>query len=156
MPIESYKNKRVLISSYQPYAVQVVQKFTKEFNWQPAVWFVADENRDVVSQVYPEVFQYDFFDVVKGILPQGIELHDLLWPSPDELLQLSQYEFNFLYMLERNDSNDSAFEYKERLAFYYHLIGLWKRVVHRYQIDLIKRLIMLYIWLLNCLIFPQL
>ncbi len=137
MVLDSHKNKRILISSYQPYTVQVAQKLTAEFNWQPAVWFVAAENRDLVTNTYPDALQYDFFDVVKGILPAGVSLHELLLPSPDELAKLSKYEYNFIYMLERNDSNDSAFEYKERLAFYYHIIGLWKLVIRKYAIDLI-------------------
>lgn len=137
MSRDQYKNKRVLISSYQPYTVRVAQKLTEALNWQPTVWFVADENRELVKQTYPEAFQYDFFDVVKGILPEGMSQYELELPSPDELEALSRYEYNFIYMLERNDSNDSAFEYKERLAFYYHILGLWKRVIHKYDIDLV-------------------
>ncbi|UAA39146.1 hypothetical protein KIH87_01915 [Paraneptunicella aestuarii] len=130
-------NKRLLVCSYQPYSVLTVQKFTQELNWQPAVWFVADENRELVKQHYPNALQYDYFDVVKGILPKGVLLSDITPPSPDELERLAKYEHNFLYMLQRNDSNDSAFEYKERLAFYYHILGLWKHIIRKYEIDLI-------------------
>lgn len=137
MAIEHYKNKRILVSSYQPYTVKVIQKMAQELQWQPAVWFVADENRDIVKREFPSAFQYDFFEVVKGILPQGLSLHELALPSPDELQWLAKYEYNFIYMLERNDSNDSAFEYKERLAFYYHVIGLWKSVIAQHQVELI-------------------
>ncbi|MCY7294349.1 hypothetical protein [Alteromonas sp. a30] len=137
MSLESYRNRRVLVSSYQPYVVKTAQKFAQQLNWAPTVWFVADENRELVKNTFPDAFQYDFFDVVKGILPQGMAYNDLLPPTPDDLDFLSKYEFNFIYMLERNDSNDSAFEYKERLAFFYHVISLWKKVIQQYQIDLV-------------------
>ena len=110
MSLEEYKNKKILISSYQPYAVKVVQKLVDTLQWQPQVWFVADENRQLISEHFPAALQYDFFDVVKGRLPEGLSIHELDLPSPDELQWLAKYEYNFIYMLERNASNDSAFE----------------------------------------------
>jgi len=137
MSIKNYRDKRLLISSYQPYSVKVVQKLVDTLQWQPHVWFVADENRQLISEHFPAALQYDFFDVVKGRLPEGLSIHELDLPSPDELQWLAKYEYNFIYMLERNDSNDSAFEYKERLAFYYHVIGLWKSVIAKYGIEVV-------------------
>lgn len=137
MSIESFKNKRVLISSYQPYILEAAKKFTNELGWEPVVWLVADENKELVSSTYPEVTQYDFFDAVKGILPDSVRMSDLILPSPDELEKLAKYEYNFIYMLERNDSNNSAFEYKERLSFYYHILGLWKYLIKQHRVDLI-------------------
>ena len=127
---ENKINKQsVLVTSYQPYTVNLIDKLNQEFNWQPVVWVTADENRHLVCDKYPEALQYDFHQMVKGISPSFLDTDDYVMPSPDELAELAQHEYNFLYMLERNDSNYSAFEYKERLAFYYRTIGLWTAVI---------------------------
>ena len=129
--------QRTLVASYQPYFVKVAELMAEHFNYEPQIWFVADENRDSVALKFPAALQYDFFDVVKGILPPWLDETDLDVVSPEELAQLAPYEPTFLYMLERNDSNYSAFEYKARLALYYSAIGLWKTVLRTQRIDMI-------------------
>ena len=74
MSLDAYRNRRILVSSYQPYTVKTAQHLAQSLGWKPQVWFVADENRDLVKQAFPNAFQYDFFDVVKGILPQGLAI----------------------------------------------------------------------------------
>ncbi len=134
---ETCNRTNVLVSSYQPYTVKTIDLMSKAYAWKPKVWFVADENRHLVTEKYPSCFQYDFFDVVKGVLPEGISESDLDLPSPDELEKLAKYEYVFLYMLERNDSNYSAFTYKQRLEFYYRALGLWKTLLRKSEIDIV-------------------
>jgi hypothetical protein len=129
--------EKVLVSSYQPYNVKLLRLFADEHGWQPRIWFTADENRDLVASQFPDCLQYDFFDVIKGALPSGVSESNLSLPAPDELRALAEYEMDFLYMLERNDSNYSAFEYKARLAFYYRCIALWVYLLRKHEISLI-------------------
>ena len=129
--------EKVLVSSYQPYNVKLVQLFAKNHGWQPCIWFTADENRDQVNECFPDCVQYDFFCVIKGVLPSGLNETDLRLPAPDELRIMAEYEMDFLYMLERNDSNYSAFEYKARLAFYYRCVALWMYLLKKHEISII-------------------
>lgn len=39
MSLESYMNRRVLISSYQPYVVKTAKKFAQQLEWKPTVSF---------------------------------------------------------------------------------------------------------------------
>lgn len=129
--------EKVLVSSYQPYNVKLLRLFADNQGWRPCIWFTADENRDLVTRHFPDCLQYDFFDVIKGVLPANLSEEDLSLPSPDELNAVADYEMDFLYMLERNDSNYSAFEYKARLAFYYRCLALWMYLLKQHQISLI-------------------
>ena len=130
-------NKRVLVCSYQPYIVEAMQSFADEYQWEPVIWFVADENRELVKQHFPDAYRYDYFDSVKGRCPDWLLEGDIEIPSPTELNFLSVFEHNFLFMLERNDSNAQRFGYKDRQAFYYHVIGLWKSILTHHNIDVI-------------------
>lgn len=133
----SNSSTRTLMASYQPYSVRVAELLAVHLNCAPQIWFVADENREAVALKFPSTLQYDFFDVVKGIAPPWLDQSELEVVSPEELAQLAPYESIFLYMLERNDSNFSAFEYKARLALYYDAIGLWKTILKTQRIDMI-------------------
>lgn len=129
--------RRAIMTSYQPYAVDVAKHLFDRRICEPALWFVADENRARVKVEFPFSRQYEYFELVKGILPPWMTQTELSVVSPEELYQLAPYESIFLYMIERNDSNYSAFEFKQRLSFYYFAVSLWKTVLTSQSIDVV-------------------
>lgn len=129
-------NKRIFYTSYQPYALEYAKLLQKDLGWEPVYWTVLGNFVNNVNASFPNVHLHDYYDAIKGKLPEFIKESELVAIDATLLKSLSYQESVAINMMNRNMLYEPI-SYQERFRLYIRLVRFYCTLLEKLKPDFI-------------------
>ena len=116
--------------------VDLIKNWKNIYNWTPSVIVGNNiKNQDFLKGEFENIELYDHSEAVRGVNPDFLSTEYVF--SEKELNYISEYENDFISMIDRWSINSSKVDYLILRNYYINMVRIWIKILIQKDISLV-------------------